>query len=91
MNKTNIALHLTASGWVCALLAFVTFLQEGNYTNYDLFGSITVGAIASIVLYFIISVVVIGFNWKNMLATIIGAASIYGAAGLGVLFNNLSN
>lgn len=91
MNKTNIALHTTASGLICSLLAFVTLLQEGGYTTYDLFGSVTIGAIVSIVLYFIISVVTIGFNWKNALAVVVGAASVYAAVGLGVLFNTLSN
>lgn len=91
MNKINIALYTTASGWVCSLLAFVTLIQDGVYTNSMLFTSVTIGAIASIVLYIIASVVTTGFNWKNALAVIVGAASVYAAVGLGVLFNTLSN
>lgn len=91
MNKTNIALHTTASGWICSLLAFVTLLQDGVYSNNMLFSSVTIGAIVSMVLYVIVSIVTIGFNWKNALAVIVGAASVYAAVGLGVLFNTLSN
>ncbi len=84
--------HFGIGGWIGAFLTFMFILQEGNLSNGMLIASPTVGVLVVFVLSFLKEAIVDSvFSWKDIIASIAGAASMYIAVALGVLFNILSN
>lgn len=95
INKIGIdkVLHFSFGGLISSLLTFVVILQEGNTLSYSqtLFMPI-IGAIA----VFIISIIKEAsldeeFNWKDIIASILGTLTVFIAVSIGVLFNIWSN
>lgn len=83
-------MHFLAGGWICAFITLITILQEGpRLSNTQLLFSPTIGFICVLVIEVMKELSDTKFDWKDVLATMIGAATIYIATGLGVLFNVL--
>lgn len=83
-------LHFFGGGFICAIFAFVALLQDGVYTNESLFGSVFIGTILVIVLSLIKEVIDNDFEWKDILAALIGCLFIFASVGVGLIFNFLS-
>lgn len=83
-------MHFLAGGWISGLLTLVVILQEGlRLTNTQLFLSPTIGFICVLMISVMKELSDSEFDWKDILATMIGAATVYLATGIGVLFNIL--
>ncbi len=84
---TDKALHFFGGGFLCAILAIISLLQDGVFTNRMIFGSIFIGTIAVVFVSVIKEIADGEFNWKDILAAVLGCIVIFMAAGIGVLFN----
>lgn len=82
---------LVTSGYVCSLLTFVAMLQEQSLTNWGKIGITGIGAIV-VLMAVTFKNIVSGdkFNWNNVLASVVGCATVTGAVALGVWFHMLS-
>lgn len=89
MTKIGVdkVLHFFCGGFICAVITFMTLLQDGLFTNAAVFGSVLIGTICVIVLSVIKEIADGKFEWKDILAGIIGCFFIWLAIGLGLLFN----
>lgn len=84
-------LHFLTGGLICSFITFVVILQEQNLSYIDKIASVLTGTIDVFVLSFIKEVIIdTDFNWKDILASIIGCVPIFIAVCIGVLFNYLS-
>lgn len=84
---TDKVLHFFGGGFICAILAIISLLRDRVFTNRMIFGSVLIGTIAVIFLSVIKEITDEKFNWKDILAAVIGCFVIFMAAGIGVLFN----
>lgn len=83
-------MHFLAGGWICAFITLIAILQEGpRLSNTQLLLSPTIGFICVFVVAVMKELYDMDFSWKDVLATMLGAATIYIATGIGVLFNIL--
>lgn len=84
---TDKCLHFFGGGFLCAIMTLVCLLQDGVFTNRMIFGSVLIGTIAVIFVSVIKEIADGKFDWKDILAAILGCVAIGAAAGVGVLFN----
>lgn len=84
---TDKTLHFFGGGFFCAILAIISLLQDGVFTNRMIFGSVLIGTIAVLFISVIKEIADGEFNWKDILAAVLGCVAIFMAAGIGVLFN----
>lgn len=84
---TDKVLHFFGGGFLCAILAMISLLQDGVFTNRMIFGSILIGTIAVIFVSVIKEIADGKFDWKDILAAVLGCVVIFMAAAVGVLFN----
>lgn len=83
-------MHFLAGGWICSFITLIAILQEGTrLSNTQLLLSPTIGFICVLVIEVMKELSDTKFDWKDVLATMIGAATVYLATGIGVLFNVL--
>lgn len=83
-------MHFLAGGWICAFITLVAIIQEGSrLSNTQLLFSPTIGFICVFVIAVLKELTDTKFDWKDILATMIGAVTIYIATVIGVLFNVL--
>lgn len=84
---TDKVLHFFGGGFLCAILAIISLLQDGVFTNRMIFGSVLIGTIAVVFVSVIKEIADTKFDWKDILAAVLGCVVIFMAAGIGVLFN----
>lgn len=83
-------MHFLAGGWISSFLTHILILQEGQgLSNMQLFLSPTLGLICVLFIAAMKELADKEFSWKDILATVLGAITIYVATGMGVLFNIL--
>lgn len=87
---TDKALHFFGGGFLCAIFAIVSLLQDGVYTLEAINGSVLIGTIVTIVLIILKEIFDKKFDWIDVLAGVIGCAFIWLAIGIGFLLNYLS-
>lgn len=84
-------LHFLGGGWICAVITFVSILQEGDL---DSWGKISCVIIGTTVVVFLSVVKEIFLDdkadWIDVVAAVIGCVTIFASVGIGVLFNFLS-
>lgn len=85
INKigTDKLLHFFAGAWICAVLSIVTLLQDWEFTLPMFMLSTTISTLIVFVVSVIKEMVDSEFNWKDILAAIIGCLTIYAAYGFG--------
>lgn len=83
--------HFSLGGLICSLLTFIVMLQEGNQVGWWCLSMPTIGTVIVFILSYIKEKVIDDkFNWKDILASILGCATVYLSVGIGTLFNILS-
>lgn len=84
-------LTLVVSGYVCALITFVAMLQESDLTNWGKIGVTGIGMIVMLMAT-IFKNIISGnkFDWCNVVASVVGCATVTMAVALGVWFHMLS-
>lgn len=93
LNKVGMdkILHFSLGGLIAALMTLVVILQDVEYLSK---GALLCTPFIGTVCVFIISVmkeIADGeFNWKDVIAGVLGTVPVYIATALGVLFNVLS-
>ena len=83
-------MHFFGGGFICAVIAFVALLQDGLFTNEALFGNLLIGTIAVIVVSVMKEIADGKFDWKDILAAVLGCLVIFASVGVGLLFGYLS-
>lgn len=84
---TDKVLHFFGGGFICSFFAIICLLQEGILTGKTVFSSIAIGTVVALILSIMKEIVDDKFDWKDILAAMIGCVLIFIAAGLGMLFN----
>lgn len=83
-------LHLFVGAWICAMISFVTILQEGNIAWWITILMPVIGTIVAIVVSVIKELLLDDKpDWKDLLWTFYGCLTVFIAVGIGVLFNYL--
>lgn len=84
---TDKVLHLLVGAWICAIISFVTILQESNLAWWQ---TILMPAIGTIVAILVSVVKELFFDetpdWKDVLWTLYGCLTVFGAVSFGILF-----
>ena len=87
---TDKVLHFFGGGFLCAILAIISLLQDGVYTPEAINGSALIGTIVTIVLIILKELFDKKFDLLDIAAGLIGCAFIWLAIGIGFLLNYLS-
>lgn len=69
---TDKCLHFFGGGFLCAILAIISLLQDGVFTNRMIFGSVLIGTIAVIFVSVIKEIADGKFDWKDILTPNLG-------------------
>lgn len=88
---TDKVLHFFGGGFLCAFMTLICLLQDGVFKNRAVFGSILIGTIAVVFVSVIKEIADTKFDWKDILAAVLGCVAIAASAGIGILFNYWSN
>lgn len=93
INKIGIdkLLHFFAGGWICAMLSALINLQEGDFSLQMCMLSTTFASIIVFVISIIKEMVDKEFNWKDILAAMLGCIPNYVVYGFGHMLYRLSN
>lgn len=84
-------LHFLCGAWICALVTFVTILQEDNLNSLEKVGSVLIGTVIVIILSVIKELIMDEkADWMDVSAALGGCATIFSTVALGVWFNSLS-
>lgn len=84
-------LHFLGGAWICALVTFVTILQEDNLNSLEKVGSVLIGTVVVIILSVIKELIMDEeADWMDVLAAVTGCITIFTAVALGAWFNSLS-
>lgn len=86
---TDKLLHFFAGAWICAVLSIVIVLQEWEFTLPMFMLATTMSTLIVLVISVIKEMLDSEFNWKDILAAIIGCVTIYLTFGIGYLLRNL--
>lgn len=89
--RNDKVLHFLGGAWICALVTFVTILQEDNLNSLEKVGSVLIGTVVVIILSVIKELIMDEeADWMDVLAAVAGCITIFTAVALGAWFNSLS-
>lgn len=95
INKIGVdkILHFSVGGLITALMTIMVVFQEGqeSFNPGMLIASPIIGTLIVFVLSFMKEAIIDSkFDWKDIIASVLGAVPVFMAVALGVLFNVLS-
>lgn len=83
--------HFMLGGFICALISFVTILQESGMLWGQKIGAVTIGAVFVLIISVIKEILFDDKpDWWDVGAAMLGCVCVYAAVGLGTWFNYLS-
>lgn len=83
-------LHFLVGALITSIVTIVISFQEPTITNYTMAVPL-IGAIATFMIAVFKEISDTQFDWKDVLATVLGAIPIFLSTCFGVLLHNLSN
>ena len=81
-------LHFLGGGWICAVITFVSILQEGDLDSWGKISCVIIGTTVVAFLSVVKEIIMDDkADWFDVLASIAGCVTIFAAVGIGILFN----
>lgn len=79
-------LHFAFGGLICALISIITIFQE-PFINWYSSLYLIIGTIATFIIAIMKEIIDIKFEWKDVIATMLGCIPVYIAVILGIWFH----
>lgn len=88
---TDKVLHFAFGGFICAFITFIVSFQESNLEPWQMISFPIVGHIFVLFVSIIKEMADTKFDWKDIIAALLGSLVIHVSACIGALFNIISN